>query len=131
MCCGVWARPEFEVDVVREVHGELLDEGEEDWLGERAGRLVKDLLLSHLLTEVEHQGEVRGREGRLKGPVDLLGLEQLLDLLLQNTHRILNTNRCEPQKSVGEELNQITWHRVSAIAQWLLVSEGVLEVRLV
>ena len=36
----------------REVHGELLDEGEEDGLGEGAGGLVKYVLGGHLLAQV-------------------------------------------------------------------------------
>lgn len=55
-----------------EVNRELLDEREEDRLRERTRSLVKHVLWSQLLAEVEDEGEVGGRESRLEGSVDLL-----------------------------------------------------------
>ena len=51
--------PCFELDLVIEVDGELLDEGEEDRLGEGTGNLVKHFLWSHLMAEIHHQLKVR------------------------------------------------------------------------
>ena len=77
----------------REFHGELLDEGEEDGLGQGAGGRVEYVLGGHLLAQVEDEGEVGGRESRLEGPVQLLRLHQALNLLLRDKRQTLTYDR--------------------------------------
>ena len=64
--------PDLELHLITQVNRQLLDEGEEHRLGEGARSLVEHILRCHLLTEEEHQVEVRGREGQFKGTVDVL-----------------------------------------------------------